>query len=51
MYIQGSAHNKSHVERYGHPSKFGLMEIDNLWKADKWDPETLISRYAKAGAK
>ena len=51
MYIQGSAQNKYHVDHYGHPSKFGFMEIDNLWKAERWDPETLIARYAKAGAK
>ena len=51
MYIQGSAQNKFHVERYGHPSKFGFMEIDNLWKAEKWEPEVLIGRYVKAGAK
>jgi alpha-L-fucosidase len=51
MYIQGHAQYNYHVEHYDHPSKFGFMELDNLWKADKWDPETLISRYVKAGAK
>jgi alpha-L-fucosidase len=51
MYIQGHPQYSSHVQRYGHPSKFGFMELDNLWKAEKWDPETLIGRYAKAGAK
>src|SRR5579872_418573 len=25
MYIQGHPQNKFHVERYGHPSKFGFM--------------------------
>src|ERR1019366_5346717 len=51
MYIQGSAQNKFHVERYGPPSKFGFMEIDNLWKAEKWEPEALMQLYVKAGAK
>jgi len=51
MYMQGNAQYNYHVEHYGHPSKFGFMEIDHLWKADKWEPETLINRYAKAGAK
>jgi alpha-L-fucosidase len=51
MYIQGSAQYTYHVAHYGHPSKFGFMEIDNLWKAEKWQPETLMNRYAKAGAK
>ena len=51
MYIQGSPHYNFHVKTYGHPSNFGFMEIDHLWKADKWEPETLIGRYVKAGAK
>ena len=51
MYIQGTRQNKFHVERYGHPSKFGVMEIDNLWKAERWEPEALMGRYARAGAK
>src|SRR5215831_18180740 len=42
MYMQGSAQNKFHVASYGHPSKFGFMEIDNLWKAEKWEPEVLM---------
>lgn len=50
MYIQGSAQYNYHVARYGHPSKFGFMELDNLWKAEKWEPEALMSRYVKAGA-
>src|SRR5215472_13148814 len=51
MYIQGHPQNKFHVEHYGHPSQFGFMEIDNLWKAESWEPETLMRLYVKAGAK
>ena len=51
MYLQGSPQYNFHVQQYGHPSKFGFMEIDNLWKAEKWDPEALMDRYVKAGAK
>ncbi len=51
MYIQGEADYNYHVKTYGHPSKFGFMEIDNIWKAEKWDPERLMSLYKKAGAK
>jgi alpha-L-fucosidase len=50
MYVQGEADYNYHVKTYGHPSKFGFMEIDNLWKAEKWDPERLISLYKRAGA-
>ena len=51
MYIQGNGQYNFHVKQYGHPSKFGFMELDNLWKAEKWDPEALMARYVKAGAK
>ncbi len=51
MYIQGDADYDFHVKTYGHPSKFGFMELDNLWKADKWEPEQLIALYKRAGAK
>ncbi|MEP6901134.1 MAG: alpha-L-fucosidase [Actinomycetota bacterium] len=51
MYQQGSAQNKFHLKNYGHPSKFGFMEIDNLWKAERWEPEKLMNLYKNAGAK
>src|ERR1017187_7608823 len=44
MYIQGNGQYNYHVRTYGHPTKFGFMELDNLWKADKWEPEALIDR-------
>jgi alpha-L-fucosidase len=51
MYIQGSRQNKYHVATYGHPSKFGFMELDNLWKAENWKPAELMQLYASTGAK
>jgi len=51
MYIQGHPQYNYHIDHYGHPSKFGFMEIDNLWKAENWDPEKLMTLYKKAGAK
>ena len=51
MYLQGDRAYDYHVKTYGHPSKFGFMEIDNLWKAEKWDPARLMSLYKRAGAK
>lgn len=51
MYMEGSRKYKYHVEKYGHPSKFGFKDVINDWKAELWDPESLISLYKQAGAK
>ena len=40
-----------HVAHYGHPSKFGYKDIIPLWKAERWDPEKLMTLYKKVGAK
>ena len=50
MYIQGTPQYEFHVKRYGHPSRFGYKDICNLWKAERWDPESLIKLYKRAGA-
>ena len=51
MYQQDDSVYDYHVKTYGHPSKFGFMEIDNLWKAERWEPEKLMALYKRAGAK
>jgi alpha-L-fucosidase len=51
MYLQGDPAHAFHVRTYGHPSEFGFMELDNLWKAEHWDPGSLMDLYVKAGAK
>ncbi|WP_342644535.1 alpha-L-fucosidase [Mucilaginibacter sp. CSA2-8R] len=51
MYMEGGRKYKHHVEKYGHPSKFGFKDVINEWKAELWDPEELVSLYKKAGAK
>ena len=51
MYIQGDADYVDHLKRFGHPSQFGYKDIIPLWKAEKWDPDRLMSLYKKAGAK
>lgn len=51
MYQEGSRQYKIHLEKYGHPSKFGFKDVINEWKAENWDPEELVSLYKNAGAK
>jgi alpha-L-fucosidase len=51
MYLQGDKSYDHHLATYGHPSKVGWMEMDNLWKAENWKPEELMNLYVNAGAK
>ncbi len=51
MYQQGSPQNKSHVEHYGPPSKFGFKDIIPLWKGENFHPDELLAFYKKSGAK
>jgi len=51
MYDEKSDDYKYHLEHYGHPSVFGYKDIIPMWKAEKWDPDKLMTLYKKAGAK
>jgi alpha-L-fucosidase len=50
MYLQGDPAYDYHVKTYGHPSKVGFMDIDHVWKAERWEPEKLMALYKRAGA-
>lgn len=51
MYIEGEKAYRWHVAHYGHPSKFGYKDLLPLWKAERFDPDALMARYVRAGAK
>ena len=58
MYMQGPQpwqHGPTpyddHLKRYGHPSRTGFIDIIGQWKAERWQPEDLLKRYVKAGAR
>ena len=51
MYETGSKDYQFHVAHYGHPSKVGFKDIDNMWHAEHWEPEKLVALYKRAGAK
>ncbi|QNQ07613.1 alpha-L-fucosidase [Sphingomonas alpina] len=51
LYMQGHPMYRHHLETYGHPADTGMMEIQNRWTADRWDPDALMKRFVKAGAK
>ena len=49
MYQEGSGDYQYQVAHYGHPSKVGFKDIDNLWHAEHWDPEELMRLYKRPG--
>ncbi|MBB6110489.1 alpha-L-fucosidase [Mucilaginibacter lappiensis] len=51
MYQEGSDQYKYHIQKYGHPSKFGFKDVINEWKAENWNPSELLGLYKRAGAK
>lgn len=51
MYVQGNELYEDHLKRFGHPSQFGFMQFDHMWKVDAWNPDALMRLYKAAGAK
>ena len=51
MYIEGTPQYLYHLRKYGHPSEFGYKDICALWKAERFDPEGLMEKYVRAGAR
>ena len=51
LYEEGGDNYKYHVEKYGHPSRFGFKDVINEWKAENWNPDQLVELYKNAGAK
>lgn len=51
MYMEGSRQYKYHLEHYGPQSRFGYKDLCPQWTLLNWDPEALIARYKKAGAR
>ena len=51
MYIYGSQQFHYQLAHYGHPSAFGYKDLCAQWTLLNWEPESLMARYKKAGAK
>jgi alpha-L-fucosidase len=51
MYMEDSDQYKYHLQMYGPPSKFGFKDVIPTWKAEHFDPQALMKRYKRAGAK
>ena len=50
LYMEGSNAYKHHVEHYGHPSVVGFKDIIPLFKAEHWNPDSLVAFYKQIGA-
>jgi len=50
MYYKDSGQYNWHVSHFGDPSVFGLKDLCNAWKAEKWNPDSLIKLYKSVGA-
>ncbi len=51
MYMENQEDWKFQIANYGHMSKVGFKDIDNMWKAEKWEPARLMDLYKRAGAR
>ncbi|GAA3612803.1 alpha-L-fucosidase [Flavivirga amylovorans] len=51
LYDETRPEYQYHLKTYGHPSKFGYKDFIPMWKAENFDPDTLVSLFKKAGAK
>ena len=51
LYVEGQRQYKYHLDHYGPASRFGYKELCAQWTLLNWDPDELIARYKKAGAR
>ncbi len=51
MYEEGSGQYRHHVQTYGSPRDFGFKDIIHEWKAERWNPDSLVSLFKNVGAR
>jgi alpha-L-fucosidase len=51
MYMPENRNYTSHVAEFGHPSKVGFKDVIRRWKAEHFDPDSLLAFYKANGAK
>ncbi len=51
LYVPGTTAYKNHLEKYGHPSETGYMDVLHDWNPSKLDPAALTKIYQDAGAR
>ncbi|HEY6446188.1 MAG TPA: alpha-L-fucosidase [Acidobacteriaceae bacterium] len=51
LYLENDKDYKYQLAHYGHPLRFGYKDLCAQWTLLNWQPEELIARYKKAGAR
>lgn len=51
MYYDGHWQNHWHKEHLGDPSEYGMKELIRDWKAERWQPDSLVALYKSVGAR
>lgn len=51
MYMQGTTQHKDFISRFGPLTKTGYKDTIPAWKAERFDPDLLLTLYRKAGAR
>lgn len=51
MYYPGHWQYDVHVKKYGNPKDFGFKDVINEWKAEEWQPDSLVRFYKSVGAR
>ena len=51
MYEEGSGAWRHHREHYGHQSEVGFKDILPLFRAERWQPDSLVRYYKEVGAR
>ena len=51
MYQDSTQQAHFHRAKYGDPSEFGFKDVIHIWTADNWDPDAIVSRFHKSGAR
>jgi len=51
MYMPGSDQYNWTINKFGNINQYGYKDICDLWKCDKWDPDSLMKLCVASGAK
>ena len=51
IYYPGHWQHDVHLQKYGDPATFGFKDVIHEWKAERWEPDSLIRFYKSVGAR